>query len=113
MKHLAHRIGCFILPKYMMKSYTAAQSEDDKDAKVVPSQITQYFESIRSRFRLDHPAEATSDFFGILKDVELETKKQLALDTYKLIFRFSIEKLTNFLEDDSFILLLLQYVKET
>ena len=35
MKHLAHRIGCFILPKYMMKSYTAAQIEDDKEAKAI------------------------------------------------------------------------------
>ena len=40
-------------------------------------------------------------------------KKSLALETYKLIFRFSIEKLTKFLEDESFILLFLQYIKES
>ena len=45
--------------------------------------------------------------------MDLEVKKSLALETYKLIFRFSIEKLTNFLEDESFILLFLQYIKES
>lgn len=42
--------------------------------------------------------------------MELLVKKSLALETYKLIFRFSIEKLTKFLEDEAFILLFMQYI---
>ena len=49
----------------------------------------------------------TNDYFGILKDKDLEEKKSMALETYKLIFRFSIEKLTKFLEDESFIMIFL------
>ena len=45
--------------------------------------------------------------------MDLDTKKTLALDTYKLIFRFSIEKLTQDLEDDSFVTMFLQYLFET
>tara|TARA_B110000285_G_C14959778_1_gene531072 strand:+ start:282 stop:458 length:177 start_codon:yes stop_codon:yes gene_type:complete len=58
---------------------------------------------------VDEP-EQTTDYFGILKDMELLVKKSLALETYKLIFRFSIEKLTKFLEDEAFILLFMQYI---
>lgn len=58
---------------------------------------------------MDEP-EQTTDYFGILKDMELLVKKSLALETYKLIFRFSIEKLTKFLEDEAFILLFMQYI---
>ena len=58
---------------------------------------------------MDEP-EQTTDYFGILKDMELLVKKSLALETYKLIFRFSIEKLSKFLEDEAFILLFMQYI---
>ena len=37
----------------------------------------------------------------------------MALETYKLIFRFSIEKLTNFLSKDTFLVLLQQYLMAT
>ena len=42
----------------------------------------------------------TCDFFGLLKGKEMEEKKDSVLETYKLIFRFSIEKLLNYLNDD-------------
>ena len=35
------------------------------------------------------------------------------LDIYKLIFRFSIQKLIKFLSNESFLLILLQYLKTT
>ena len=110
-KHLAHRVGCFILPKYMMKSYCAVNTTDDDQQ--LPQQMTDYFKEVIEKFNLDDEPEQTTDYFGILKDMDIEVKKSLALETYKLIFRFSIEKLTKFLDDDSFILLFLQYIKET
>lgn len=75
--------------------------------------MTDYFKEVIEKFNLDDEPEQTTDYFGILKDMDIEVKKSLALETYKLIFRFSIEKLTKFLDDDSFILLFLQYIKET
>jgi hypothetical protein len=96
-----------------MKSYTATQSDENSNNKIIPTQITNYFEQMHFTYNLDGEPVTTNDYFGILKDMNLETKKQKALDTYKLIFRFSIEKLTKFLEDDSFILILMQYIKET
>ena len=72
-----------------------------------------YFDQIRNLYNLESKYGVTNDYFGILKDMELEEKKSLALETYKLIFRFSIEKLTRYLEDDSFIMIFLQYLLET
>lgn len=66
-----------------------------------------YFDQIRNLYNLESKYGVTNDYFGILKDMELEEKKSLALETYKLIFRFSIEKLTRYLEDDSFIMIFL------
>jgi hypothetical protein len=56
---------------------------------------------------------ATYDFFGILAEVDPDEQKALVLDTYKLIFRFSIQKLIKYLGDFHFLLLLLQYLKST
>ena len=42
----------------------------------------------------------TCDFFGLLKDKEIDEKKDSVLETYKLLFRFSIEKLLNYLDDN-------------
>ena len=72
-----------------------------------------YFDQIHNLYNLESKYGVTNDYFGILKDMELEEKKSLALETYKLIFRFSIEKLTRYLEDDSFIMIFLQYLLET
>ena len=41
--------------------------------------------------------EVTDDFFGVLKGLDLNEKKINVLDTYKLIFRFSICKLIDYL----------------
>ena len=56
---------------------------------------------------------ATYDFFGILAEVDPEEQKALVLDTYKLIFRFSIQKLIKYLGDFHFLNLFLQYLKST
>ena len=55
----------------------------------------------------------TNDFFGLLKGQDQETKKETVLDYYKLIFRFSIGKLMAYLQEDTFLILMLQYLKET
>lgn len=47
------------------------------------------------------------DFFGIMADEDIESKKTQVLRIYKLIFRFSIEKLTNYLKNDMFLIILL------
>ena len=44
---------------------------------------------------------------------DIESKKAQVLMIYKLIFRFSIEKLTNYLKNDMFLIILLQYLKDT
>ena len=48
----------------------------------------------------------TNNFFGLLKDETLEEKKTKVLMIYKLIFRFSIEKLADYLKNDMFITIL-------
>jgi hypothetical protein len=53
------------------------------------------------------------DFFGIMVLKDIESKKAQVLMIYKLIFRFSIEKLTNYLKNNMFLIILLQYLKDT
>jgi len=55
----------------------------------------------------------TDNFFGFLGQSSLEAKKESVLETYKLIFRFSIEKLLNYLSNDSFLVVLLSYIKDS
>lgn len=45
----------------------------------------------------------TYDFFGILAGTNIETQKLQVLDTYKLIFRFSIQKLIKYLGNFPFL----------
>jgi hypothetical protein len=53
----------------------------------------------------------SNDFFGLLNSLEVNQKKTLVLDDYKLIFRFSIGKLMNYISENTFIIILLQYLK--
>jgi hypothetical protein len=55
----------------------------------------------------------TMDFFGILSDKSPEERKEVVLDIYKLIFRFSIQKLIKYLDDFRILQLLVQYMKTT
>ena len=55
----------------------------------------------------------SNDFFGYLKGMDLNEKKSLVLDDYKLIFRFSIGKLMNYISEDTFLLILMQYLNKT
>jgi hypothetical protein len=55
----------------------------------------------------------TNDYFGILANVSLEEMEHMALSTYMLIFRFSIEKLTHYLSHDPFLMLVCEYLKKT
>jgi hypothetical protein len=49
----------------------------------------------------------TDDFFGLLKDMSYEEKKAEVLDNYKLIFRFSISKLSEYLCKETFLIIVI------
>ena len=55
----------------------------------------------------------TFDFHGLLADLRLEEKKEKVLQIYKLIFRFSIDKLIYYIKDDFFLILFLYYFQDT
>ena len=55
----------------------------------------------------------TDEFFGLLKDLTYEQKKAEVLDNYKLIFRFSISKLSEYLCKETFLIIVMQYLRET
>ena len=55
----------------------------------------------------------TIDFHGLFRGQDLEDKTNEVMKIYKLIFRFSIDKLSNYLKDDSFLIIIMQYLKDT
>ena len=115
-KELAYTVGCFILPKYMMKAYEAEVPEVEDGLRIIPTHLTNYFAEVMNELYQGMPHEnygVSHDYFHTLRNVSLEDRKSRTLETYKLIFRFSIEKLTKFLAEDSFLLILLQYLKES
>ena len=100
LKELAFILGSFILPKYMMKSFEAEVPEAEEGEGVFPASMATYFDQVLNELYEGQPHEnygVTHDFFHILSKVTLDDKKARTLETYKLIFRFSIEKMTNFL----------------
>ena len=54
-----------------------------------------------------------NDFMGLYKNNSLEAKKLGILEIYRYFFRFSIERLKNFIDNPIFIVITLQYLKET
>ena len=105
MKKLGFTLGSFILPKYMIKSFC-----EENNASNIISQVKDLKDEI---VEPTQPPEHNYNFFGLLENEDLETKKDRVLLTYKLIFRFSNEKLIIFIKDDSFLALLLNYIRET
>ena len=57
--------------------------------------------------------DVTDDFFGVLKGLDLNEKKINVLDTYKLIFRFSICKLIDYLSRPELLIMTVQYLQDT
>ena len=55
----------------------------------------------------------SNDFFGVLKDLDINQKKIYVLDIYKLMFRFSVGKLIKYLAKPEFLCVILQYLQET
>ena len=55
----------------------------------------------------------TQDFFGHLKNRSLEYKKMKTLEIYRLIVRFSIEKVRVVSDTEVFQIIVLQYIKST
>ena len=101
---LAYTLGCFILPKYMIKSF----ANDDKEL------VRELLDKIKGADEDDEPEELEQnlsnddgDFFGYLEGMDIEEKKSSVLETYKLIFRFSIEKLINYIKDNTFIIIIM------
>lgn len=57
--------------------------------------------------------DSLPDFFGIIDEPKIETKKTMILEIYKFVFRFSISKLIANIEDELFLTIFFQYIKET
>ena len=57
--------------------------------------------------------DITTDFFGVLKHLDLKEKKMHVLTIYRLLFRFSIQTLISQLENPEFLIIVLQYLKDT
>lgn len=55
----------------------------------------------------------SNDFFGLLKDVAYVQKKVEVIENYKLLFRFSLDRLQEFISQETFMVLLLQYISDT
>ena len=47
--------------------------------------------------------DSLPDFFGIIDEPKIETKKTMILEIYKFVFRFSISKLIANIEDELFL----------
>ena len=50
--------------------------------------------------------QITNDFFGVFKDMDINSKKIQVLDIYKLMFRFSVGKLINNLSKPEFLVVI-------
>ena len=106
-KQIAFTLGSFILPKQMMKSFLDPPEVFSKEILTPEENIKlqKYIDSVISK--LERSAQSgtppTYNFFGILAGTDIEAQKLQVLDTYKLIFRFSIQKLIKYLGDFPFL----------
>ena len=107
--------GCFTLTNncsYMLNSILA---DDKKMTQVVDIYSDEFIADLQ--IRSENPKysiyEVTNDFFGVLKGLDLNEKKINVLDTYKLIFRFSICKLIDYLSRPELLVMTLQYLQDT
>lgn len=78
----------------------------------MPSCVRLYCQSIEQLLGMGHTG-LTNNFFRILDQDTLAERTQRCLNTYALIFRFGIQKLTTFLGIDPFQVLILQYLSKT
>tara|TARA_B110000285_G_scaffold205526_1_gene243350 strand:- start:520 stop:807 length:288 start_codon:yes stop_codon:yes gene_type:complete len=94
-------IKCFIL------NQTTDQQQNDTKSKLnqakIDVEICKFIQHIQQGDKSENDKFSdlnlgeTNNFFGLFKDETLEEKKTQVLMIYKLIFRFSIEKLTDYL----------------
>ena len=54
-----------------------------------------------------------NDFLGHLKGKDIEVKKMKILEIYRYLFRFSIERVKQFIDEPIMMLILLEYIKKT
>ena len=142
-KELALFIGSFLMPKFVNKglqvetgkkvvlrdSKTGRFTLTNKSSSMLnniildekkPTQVVDIYSDdfisdiqIRSENSKYSVYDVTDDFFGVLKGLDLKEKKINVLDTYKLIFRFSICKLIDYLSRPELLIMTVQYLQDT
>jgi hypothetical protein len=55
----------------------------------------------------------SDDFLGYLKDYTAEIKKVKVLEIYRFLYRFSLEKVRQFVGDPSFYIICLHYLQDS
>lgn len=126
-KELALFIGSFLMPKFVNKGIQVDRANKVvlRDSKTGILTLTNKTSTMLNNIMLDEKKktqnidiyadefirdfhskseqsvisiyDVTDDFFGVLKSLDINEKKIHVLDTYKLIFRFSICKLIDYL----------------
>ena len=142
-KELALFIGSFLMPKFVNKGLQVETGKKVvlRDSKTGRFTLTNKSSSMLNNILLDEKKmtqvvdiysdefiadllirsenlkysvyEVTDDFFGVLKGFDLNEKKINVLDTYKLIFRFSICKLIDYLSRPELLIMTVQYLQDT
>ena len=142
-KELALFIGSFLMPKFVNKglqvetgkkvvlrdSKTGRFTLTNKSSSMLnniildekkPTQVVDIYSDdfisdlqIRSENSKYSVYDVTDDFFGVLKGLDLNEKKINVLDTYKLICRFSICKLIDYLSRPELLIMTVQYLQDT
>lgn len=97
------------------ESQKKGSSQSQSSLDVIHDNNPRILEIITSRHKSSsyQLLNLTKDFFGLLESKSKEESKMMVLETYKLIFRFSIGKLIEYLKDESFVMILLQYIRDT
>ena len=54
-----------------------------------------------------------NDFLGVLRNDNKETKKNKIIEIYRYFFRFSIERVKNFIDHPIMMIIVLEYLKQT
>ena len=140
-KQLYFNFACLIMPKQMMRFIEMEETKITNTFNIhrrrgcsINSQIESLADldnqSIKSEDE-DHENELqhgqqqddyeknkisdfiNNDFMGLYKGKTLDEKKLCILEIYRYFFRFSIERLKNFIDDPIFIVITLQYLHET
>ena len=113
---LSFTMSAYILPKATISSF-------EYNFKDIQSEVYKLYDLIeyvhnkerinRSQIQKTLMTYLTDDFYGLLKGKTLEQKKLKTIEIYRYFFRFSIEKLYRFVNNTSFIIMILHYIRES